>query len=174
MKVLLLAVFFALNTSAEEGALVDSLVAKVGREPVFLSDLQRFTDVSKVLTCAGMLIGQKSLARDRQVLLDQYVMEELLYQEARSRKFSTAGMIPEAVRAIHAKEECKSNWQKLGRDYSRLWRTESRAREGESQLVRELEKRMLIEKFRKTEVISDAELWQREAKAKFPVKIYQE
>jgi len=151
---------------------LDALVAKVGREAVLQSDLQRFKEVSLVLVCAGVLDQQPLDNQSRKDLLETYIEEELMYLEARSRKISTAGMIPHAVRSIHKNDDCKSRWQKLGQEYSRLFRTEARAREGESLLVRELEKRVLVEKFRKTELISDGELWKREAKARHPVKVY--
>ena len=40
--------------------------------------------------------------------------------------------------------------------------------------VRELEKRVLVERFRKTELIADGELWRREARNRYPVKVYAE
>jgi hypothetical protein len=169
-------IFVSVSAIAEEpkGFLVDSLLARVGREAVLLSDLERFMAVNKVLDCAGVVKRVKPLPADRKAALDTYIEEELLYLDARARKISTAGSIPRAVRAIHEKESCKSAWQKLGREYSKIWRTETRRREGESLLVRELEKRVLVEKFRQTELITDGELWQREAKVRHPVKIHME
>lgn len=152
----------------------DALVAKVGREPVLLSDMRRFEDVDRVLVCAGVLKRAAALPTDRKELLDAFVEDELMYLEARSRKVSTAGLIPKAVQAIHKNEECRSQWQRLGEAYGKAYRTESRLREGESLLVRELEKRVLVEKFRSSEAIADGELWRREARARFPVKIYLE
>ncbi|MGE3261119.1 MAG: hypothetical protein AB7K68_05025 [Bacteriovoracia bacterium] len=150
---------------------VDSLVAQVGHEAVLVSDLTRFSQVNAVLICAGVLQREKPLPKDQKELLSAYVDEELIYLEAKGRKFTTAGMIPQAVRAIHDKSECHSQWQALGKKYSNFWRTENRLREGESLLVRELEKQILIERFRKTEIVTDADVWRREAKSRYPVKI---
>lgn len=163
---------FPLLLQAKEPIEIDALVAKVGREAVLQSDLMRFKEVVLVLSCAGVIKREEPLADDRKKLIDAYVEEELMYLEARSKKISTAGLIPEAVHSIHKKDECKRRWQKLGQDFSRFYRTETRAREGESLLVRELEKRVLVERFRKTELIADGELWRREARARYPVKVY--
>ncbi|RYZ95199.1 MAG: hypothetical protein EOP11_25270 [Proteobacteria bacterium] len=153
---------------------VDALVAKVGREAVLLSDLQRFRDLSEILDCASVVRREGPLAADKKGLLDAYIEEDLMFQEARSRKLSTAGMIPQAVKAIHKVDACKERWQKLGAEYSKVYRTEARAREGESLLVRELEKRVLVERFRKSEAAADGEGWKREAKSRYPVKVYLE
>lgn len=153
---------------------VDALLAKVGREPVLLSDLIRFRDVDRILGCAGQRVRDKDLPAEKKELLDFYVDAELMYLEARDKKISTAGLLPEVVKAIHKKEECKSQWQALGVKYAKHWKTEGRPREGESLLVRELEKQVLIEKFRKTELAADGESWRREERVKYPVKIYLE
>lgn len=150
---------------------VDSLLAKVGQEAVLLSDLQRFAHVSEVLSCAGVLKNPRDLPAGRRDLLNTYIEDELLFLEAKSRKFSTDGNVPRAVRSIHDKADCHEKWQRLGKKYSAFWRTENRAREGESLLVRELEKQILIENFRKSEVVSDGDLWRREARTRYPVKI---
>lgn len=153
---------------------VDGLVAKVGREAVLQSDILRFKEVVGVLTCAGVLKREELATADNKKILDAYIEEELMYLEARSKKISTAGLIPQAVSAIHRREDCKKRWQQLGQEFSRFYRTETRAREGESLLVRELEKRVLVDKFRKTELIADGELWRREARVRYPVKVYSE
>ena len=62
----------------------------------------------------------------------------------------------------------------MGERYAKIFRTESRAREGEGLLVRELEKRVLVENFRKKEVMPDMDLWKREASVRYPVKVYLE
>jgi hypothetical protein len=156
---------------AQQPVGVDALVAKVGREAVLQSDLLRFKEVKEVLVCAGVL-KEAPASGDKRQLLDAYVEEELMFLEARHRKVSTAGLIPQAVRLIHQNDLCKARWQRLGQEYSRFFRTKSRAREGESLLVRELEKRVLVERFRGTELVADGELWRREARARHPVKVY--
>lgn len=176
MHKLLLGLFLLVPvlTSAADSSVVDGLVAKVGREAVLLSDLRRFRDVGRVLACAKVLVRAEAIPENRKELLEMYVEEELLYLEARSRKLSTAGLIPQAVHAVHQDPDCRARWQRLGQEYSKTYRTEQRVREGESMLVREVEKRLLVEKFRKGESISDGELWRREARARFPVKMYLE
>ncbi len=153
---------------------VDALIGKIGRDPILQSDLQRFKDVYQVLSCAKLTGKEFNLNVEQKELLEIYIEEELMYQDARARKISSAGLIQQSVRAIHRNEICKSKWQKLGEAYSKAYRTENRIREGESLLVRELEKRILVDKFRKTEVIADGELWKREAKTRYPVKVYLE
>lgn len=165
----------ALARGAEaSGIELDSLLAKVGREAVLLSDLNRFVEVDKVLACAGVSKRDTPLPTDRKALTSVYVEEELMYQEARAKKVSTAGQIPLSVQMILSKEACRSRWIALGEKYSRIFRTETRTREGEGLLVRELEKRILVLKFRKREVIPDFELWKREAGQRYLVKIYLE
>jgi hypothetical protein len=155
---LFIAFFLPAEAIAADSTEVDALLGRVGREAVLVSDLQRFSSVDKVLACAGVLKREKPLPTDRLALLRIYVDEELMYQEARAKKVSTAGQIPISVQMIQGKESCRSQWLSLGGKYSRLWRTETRPREGEGMLVRELEKRVLVEKFRKSEVIPDFEL----------------
>jgi hypothetical protein len=162
---------FALQASALE---VDALLAKVGRDAVLASDLQRFADVDKVLLCAGVVKREKPLPTDRKALLGAYIDEELFYQEARAKKVGTAGQIPISVQRIQSKESCRTQWLALGETYGKAWRTEKRTREGEAMLVRELEKRVLVEKFRRSESMPDVELWKREASVRYPVKVYLE
>ena len=162
------------SPSSGSGIEIDAVVAKVGREAVLLSDLQRFTDVDRVLQCAGVVKREKALPAERKALLNAYIEEELFYQEARARKTSTAGQIPLSVQKIQSKPSCRRDWIALGESYGKIWKTENRAREGESMLVRELEKRVLVEKFRRAEVIPDIESWKREAAVRFPVKVYLE
>lgn len=171
---LLVSAMTSADTLPSKAVELDSLLAKVGREPVMLSDLVRFRDVDRVLGCAGKRARDKDLPSDTKELLNFYIDAELMYLEARNKKINITGQLPEIVKVIHKKEECKNQWQSLGEKYSKYWKTEGRPREGESVLVRELERQVLIEKFRKTELSSDGELWRREERVKFPVKIYLE
>ncbi len=157
-----------------KGTEVDSLLAKVGREAVLLSDIERFSEVDKVLVCAGVYKREIPLSSDKKLLLSAYIDEELMYLEARAKKVSTAGRIPLSVQLILSKENCRTKWLALGEYYSKIFRTESRAREGEGLLVRELEKRVLVENFRKKEIMPDLDLWKREAAVRYPIKVYLE
>lgn len=173
MKALFL-LLISLTASAREpaslGVEVDSLLAKVGHEAVLQSDLSRFSQVNEILACAGVVQRAKALPKDPKDLLNAYIDDELIYLEARAKKLTSGGMLPQAVRSIHDKAECHNQWQSLGKKFSSFWKTENRQREGESLLVRELEKQVLIEHFRRTEIVTDAELWAREAKSRYPVK----
>lgn len=171
---LLLAQFAFAEEIPAKAVKIESLVAKVGREAVTTADLERFRDMDSVLTCAGVKKREGSLPTEIRPLLEAYIEEELMYQEARSRKLTTSGLIPETVKSIHSNSTCKQRWQSLGEKYLEAWKTETRPQEGQSILVRELEKRILVEKFRKTEIVGDTELWKRESKARYPVKIYLE
>src|SRR5690242_20249122 len=112
MRFIFLLFLCALPVFAQtEGTLLESLLAKVGREPVFLSDLQRFRELDEVLVCAGLRKREKALPKDTRELLDAYVDEELMFLEAKARKASTAGIIPESVKKIHSSAECKEAWQ---------------------------------------------------------------
>jgi hypothetical protein len=162
----------ALASGPREELEVDALLAKVGREAVLLSDLRRFSEVEGILACADVVKREKPLPGERKALLNAYIDEELFYLDARARKTSTSGQIPLSVQAILAKPGCKSRWLELGSRYSKFWKTEFHGREGESLLVRELEKRVLVEKFRRAEVIPDPEVWRREAAVRYPVKIF--
>ncbi len=158
--------------ASDENIEIDSLLAKVGREAVLLSDLRRFSEVDKILGCAGVVKREKALPIERKALLNAYIEEELYYLEARTKKTGTLGQIPLSVQAIISKESCHSKWLALGERYAKIWKTETRSREGESLLVREFEKRVLVEKFRHTEVIADSDVWRREAAVRYPVKIF--
>jgi hypothetical protein len=160
--------------AAENGVEVDAILATVGRDAVLLSDVQRFADVDQVLECAGVVKRKGALPVARKALLGVYVEEELFYQEARAKKTSTSGQIPLSVQQIQSKEACRNEWLTLGTQYSKSWKTAGRLHEGESMLVRELEKRVLVEKFRKVESIPDLDLWKREAVVRYPVKIFLE
>lgn len=168
--------FFSFPAASAElgGVEVDSLLAKVGREAVLLSDLQRFLEVEKIMSCAGISKREKPLPTERKALLSAYIDEELMYLEARAKKTSNTGQVPLSVQQILSKDGCRSRWVALGSKYSKIFRTELRAREGEGFLVRELEKRALIENFRRKELMPDAELWKREAALRYPVKVYLE
>jgi hypothetical protein len=173
---ILLPVLFPGNAFSAEAPKVeiDSLIGRVGREGVLLSDIQRFAEVDKILLCAGIKKRDKPLPIERKALLSSYIEEELMYLEARAKKVSTAGQVPLSVQAILAKEACRSTWLSLGERYAKLYRTDTRAREGEGLLVRELEKRVLVESFRRKEIMLDVELWKREASVRYPVKVYLE
>lgn len=150
---------------------VDGLLAKVGSEAVLQSDLHRFKQVKEVLACAKIFENAED-QKAKPDLLENYIEEELMYLEARSRRLSTAGQVQKAVQSIHGRDACKSKWQSLGKSFSEFYRTESRLREGESLLVKELEKRILVQQLRSSGGVTDTELWKRELRAKFPVKVY--
>ena len=160
--------------AANESVVVDALVAKVGNEYILLSDTKKFNAVDNVLICAGLRKREKPLPENIKILLDIYVDEELVYLEAKERKLATVGMISAGVKTITAKPECKAQWQKMGEKFGRLWKSKERPREGESQLIRELEKRLLIDKFRVSDPSIESDIWNKEIRVKHPVKIFLE
>ena len=171
---LLVFILPALAYSAEvpkNAVLVESFLAQIGKDPVMLTDLNKYRDVTGVLTCAGVVKQEKELPSETKPLLENYIEDELMYFEAKAKKISSAGLILGAVHSIQKDEKCKIMWQKLGEKYGKYWKTPNHTREGEVILVRELEKRLLIDRFRKSEVISDPELWKRETRAKYSVKV---
>lgn len=161
--------------AAPPGAvLFDALVARVGHEAVTLQDLNRYRDVNDVMVCAGLRTGAASRAVSTRALLDRYVEEELQVLEARARKVTSGGRLSRAVDRILASAECRKDWIQLGRSYGKVWNTQARPRDGEGQLVRELEKRLLVDHFLETENLGEKSTWFREARLKHPVKLYLE
>lgn len=106
------------------------------------------------------------------LLLNRFIEEELIASEARTKRSGIVRLLGEAVEAIHADRNCRRRWQDLGHRYGTLWNTSAHPREGETMLVRELEKRMLVDHYLKTEAITDRGIWLREVKTKNPVKIF--
>jgi hypothetical protein len=157
--------------SGREPFEADALLAEVGHEAVLLSDLERFSEVTKVLDCAGV-VKAKTLAPGRKALLDAYIEEELMFLDAKAKKLATDGMVTESKSRIFAKHACRTSWQKLGENYNAYWRTEARNSEGGGLLARELEKQVLVEKYRRSKTITDPDLWNREIRAHFPVKVF--
>lgn len=165
--------YLIFNSQIANAALVEALLARVGREAVTLSSLTRFSDVEKIMQCAGLRSTSSPEAKaNMQQGLEQYLEEELIYVEATGKKKGFDGLLPLAIQAIHKKENCLKNWQNLGERYTKLWSTSRRPRDGESMLVRELEKRMMIDKFSKEQIQGDRSAWLREEKVKIPIKLY--
>lgn len=173
----LLAIFLLSHSvvAAPPGAvLLDALVARVGHEAITLQDLNRYRDVHDVMACAKLREGTPKKSLHTRDLLDRYVEEELLVLEARGKKMNSGGGLSRAVERILAKPDCKKDWLTLGKSYGRAWNTGARPREGEGQLVRELEKRLLVDRFLEVENLGERATWFHEARLKHPVKLYLE
>lgn len=156
---------------ASDPSLVDGFVATVGAESVFYSDLLKFRGVDEVLDCAKLRHRGQQLSAAKRALLNVYIEEELVYQEARSKKFKSQHLVLQASRQIQTNPACWELWKKLGADWGEYWRSPTRKYEGESQLVMELEKRLNIDAFTKAEPTVSSELWRREVRQKFPVRV---
>lgn len=175
MKLLFLILpFLVFAEVPKDASSVDALLGHVAQEPILRSDLKRFRDTIEILDCCGLRDKQRMPKKEEKDLLEAYIDEEIMYIEAKNKKISSAGMISEAVSAIHKVAACKKSWLDLGDRYNKQWQTKLRPREGQGVLVRELEKRLMVDKFRSSELVSDSELWRKEARARYPVKIYLE
>lgn len=167
----------AASTVVSAAVLVEALLAKVGRDGIVLSDLTRYQDIQSVLQCADLRkVDDKSTTTNEKYniysdLLRLYIEEELIFTEARSRKNFSANL-SQVVQQIQQKPACFKIWQELGKKYGKVYATTTRTREGETLLVRELEKRILVDRFIKEKIPGDRTIWIREAKVRIPVKIF--
>lgn len=156
--------------------MADALLARVGRDSVTLSDLVRFQQVEVIMSCAGLRTGAntETTGASFEIVLNRFIEEELIYSEARTKKNAAKSMISDAIKAIQSNKKCQKDWRDLGKKYSTIWSTKGRPLEGEGMLVRELEKRLMIDAFTKTQIQGDRGIWLREAKVKIPIKLYLE
>lgn len=154
-----------------DAVLFDALIARVGQEAITLNDVTRFRNVEAVMLCSR-LRSKKRDREDLQSTLNRYVEEELFYLAARTQKLGASGALSEAIKIIRDHKDCREDWNQLGRLYGKAWETDSRPREGEGLLVRELEKRLMVDRFLKAENIGDRGDWIREARIHHPVKLY--
>jgi hypothetical protein len=152
---------------------LDALMAKVGKEAVLQSDLDRFSSLRSILKCQGAQMPEL-ISSEKLPLLNLYIEEELIYKEARNRKLAVPGGIQMAIKSIHDKPECRKRWMNLGNEYREIWRTEQRTSEGPSFLVRELEKRLLVNYFREQFGLGDGDSFIREGRVRHQVKVYLE
>lgn len=174
-SLLILGNLFCLRTVDAEPIIAEALVARVGRDAVLLTDLVRFKEIEQIMICAKLRDKSQSGTPDVehfQALLNRYIEEELMFQESRTKKSSTSSRLREAVQAIQAKPSCLHTWQELGNRFSILWGTPSRPKEGEAQLVRELEKRLIVQNFEKEQIQGDRSAWLRGARVKTPIKLF--
>ena len=172
MRILLVLLLTLSAPAWAKAILFDALIARVGQDSVTMNDLTRFRDVENIMVCVGL--RKKVNDQNLRNTLERYVDEELFYIEAKAKKQSSSGELARAIDLIRGKSSCKADWAELGRLYGKAWQTDSRPKEGESMLVRELEKRLLIDRFIKTENIGEVSEWVREAKVRHPVKLYLE
>ena len=163
---------FLINGSAIAGAILfDSLIARVGQEAVTLNDVTRFRNVEDIMLCAG-LRDKRHKNESIQETLNRYIEEELFYLEARAKKSGAPSSLSKAMDTLREKKNCRDDWNQLGRLYGKAWETDARPREGEGMLVRELEKRLMIDRYLKTANIGDRSDWIRETRIRYAVKLY--
>lgn len=172
----LVAVFALPPLFAEEGGLVvDGLLARVGEDTIQYSDLRRYRSVESIMQCVGERIkfpgSEKETVRRA---LTRYIDEELIYLEARAKMPDGSARFPETIRKIKSFPACHNRWKNLGEQYSQLWSSKANPLAGEGMLVRELEKRLLIDLFAKEKIGVDIKTWLQEARVKVPIKFYTE
>ncbi len=156
--------------------LAEALIARVGRDAITYSDLMRFQHVEEIMSCAGLRVGSgvAQATENFDSVLSRYIEEELIYAEARTKKNTAKSMLSDAVKTIQSRSKCQKDWRDLGKKYATVWSTKSRPLEGEGILVRELEKRLVIDNFAKTQIQGERSIWLREQKVKVPIKLYLE
>jgi hypothetical protein len=155
--------------------LAEAFLARVGPDAVLLSDLVRFRELESILSCAGMgdaSVSVVPLSDATTSLLDRYIEEELIYQEARTRSSLGGTQLRKAIGAIQDKKKCLQQWRELGERFTKIWASPGRPREGEARLVRELEKRLMIKNFEKEQMQGDRSIWIRSARIKTPIKLF--
>jgi hypothetical protein len=150
----------------------EAFVARVGRQGILLSDLVRFKEVERIMSCAKLREVKEVGVENFQSVLNRFIEEELMYQESTSKKNQTNSQLRRAVEAIQAKSSCLKEWQQLGQRFSALWASASRPREGEFQLVRELEKRLTVGIFEKDQIQGDRAAWVRGARIKTSIELF--
>ncbi|MCO5144059.1 MAG: hypothetical protein M9962_13295 [Oligoflexia bacterium] len=171
--IILVLAYISIYSNADFVA-VDALIARVGKEAVLESDLERYQDLNKILVCIEVKKNNDTVGLSRTDLLNKYIDDEILYLEARSKKSKQLGIINSAVKEIYKKEACKKQWLDLGKKYSSYWNIDSRRKEGEGQLIKELEKRVFIQNYLTSLSEGDASASLQEAKIKTLVKVYLE
>lgn len=153
----------------------EALVARVGKDPVMFSDINRFKDVESILVCIGAKPKESAGPKGPesfQVLLNRYIEEELIYLEAKNKRASGQNRLKETVDKIISKKECYRDWQNFGDKYDSIWASKTKPREGELILIRELEKRLSILNFEKEQIQGDRAVWIRGARVKTTIKLF--
>lgn len=173
LSLLLFIVLFCGDSQASsKKILAEALLAKVGSEAVRYSDLLRFLAVEEVMICSKV---RRRIGERFEPLVDslnRYVNEELIYLEARVRVTEGSGVFSDAIKKIKADEKCRSRWRALGQKYGSLWSSRTRPKAGEGMLIRELEKRLLVDQYQRQRLGTDRVSWLRDVRLKIPVKIY--
>ncbi len=168
-------VFLPVRPDAEasgKAILAEASLAKVGSESVRYSDVLRFMAIEEIMVCSGI---RKRIGERFEPLvetLNRYVDEELIYLEARARISEGSGLFGGAITKIKEAANCYSRWQRLGKRYAGLWSTRARPKAGEGMLIRELEKRLLVDRYQRQRLGSDRTTWLQDVRLKIPVKIY--
>lgn len=160
------------SSSVNAAILAEALLAKVGAGAVRYSDVVRFLAVEEVMICSGIRTREGVRFEPLVQSLHRYVDEELIYLEARVRLADGSGSFSEAIQKIKGNTKCYSRWRTLGKNYAELWSTKTRPKAGEGMLVRELEKRLLVDLFEQQRLGSDKSAWLQDVRLKIPVKIY--
>lgn len=178
-RIFLAAIFVAMphptSNQGHAAKIVEAMMARVGEESIRHSDLIRYKAVVDIMYCSGLRLRPPgSMNESVRRVLNTYVDEELVFLEAKTRMPEGSGGFTEAVRKIRVEPKCANRWRSLGERYGQIFRAKTGDLMGESLLVRELEKRLLIDKFIKEKLGSDVRSWMQEARVRVPVKIFAE
>lgn len=158
-----------------EGFVLEALLARVGEEIVQLSDLRRYKSIENIMQCIGARVKVPGLdAESLKQTLGRYVDEELIYLEARAKLAEGSGNFQETIRKIKSFPACSTRWRSLGEKYAQLYSTKANALVGEGMVVRELEKRLLVDMYTREKIGLDLKAWLQEARVKTPIKYYTE
>ena len=163
-------------SAEKKGVMIEALLGSVGDKVVQYSDLIRYQSVDQIMHCAKIRSSDSEITQDVSLakLLRQYVDEELIYLEARIRIPGGSGAFRKAIEKIKKAPICRKEWRTMGNRYSALWSSNRRPRAGEGMLVRELEKRLLVDLYIKTRIAADKISWLQEARVRHPIELYLE
>lgn len=152
---------------------VEALLARVGEEVVQLSDLRRYKSVETIMQCISARIKTPGLHKETtKATLQRYIDEELIYLDARSKQGQSTPSFAESIQKIKRFPSCHARWKSLGERYASLWNQKEGSLTGETMLVRELEKRLLVDQHIRDKIGNDLRSWIQEARIRVPVKYF--
>ena len=176
LPLLLLSLFWttpATLAADDDSVMMEALLARVGEEVVQLSDLRRFKSVEKIMQCISVRLKPPGLDKESgKASLQRFIDEELIYLDARSKQAPGSSEFEETIRKIKRFPACLSRWKALGEQYAALWNQKEGSLAGETMLVRELEKRLLVDQHVREKIGNDLRSWLQEARVRVPVKYF--
>jgi hypothetical protein len=157
----------------DESFLVEALLARVGDDVIQLSDLRRYKSVEAIMQCINIRLKTPGLDKESaKASLQRYIDEELIYIDAKSKQASSSSDFEEIIRKIKRFPSCSARWKSLGERYASIWNQKAGSLTGETMLVRELEKRLMIDQHVREKIGNDLRSWLQEARVRVPVKYF--